>query len=240
MHFHMFWLLENKILHTRDSFLNYLLRVCPQFSQRPGSGQNQSHFLWKIGTEVFLNADHYLDLMNLAVFLRNRNLMGTLAIWWRKLYHVNVVNITRFIKLLFPIFSFKVIIFMGLQPFCWTLAPFSIPSSYTQSVGRLERGIRQSQGRYLHIEQHKHRINAHRHPLLEWDSNTRHQYSSGEVGSRLRQRSYCDRPRFHLHRKMYFHLLLWRYSCPVWPSVLPLKSYFTDARGSVVGWGTML
>jgi hypothetical protein len=37
-------------------------------------------------------------------------------------------------------------------------------------VGLLGRGISPSQGRYLHTEQHKRRINAHRHPCLEWDS----------------------------------------------------------------------
>jgi hypothetical protein len=37
---------------------------------------------------------------------------------------------------------------------------FSFLSS-TQSVGLLGRGISPSQGRYLHREQHKHRINAH-------------------------------------------------------------------------------
>jgi hypothetical protein len=30
---------------------------------------------------------------------------------------------------------------------------------YTQSVGLLRRGISPSQGRYLHTERHKHRIN---------------------------------------------------------------------------------
>jgi hypothetical protein len=42
---------------------------------------------------------------------------------------------------------------------------------YTQSVGLLGQGISPSQGRYLHTEQHKRRINAHRHPCLQWDSN---------------------------------------------------------------------
>jgi hypothetical protein len=37
---------------------------------------------------------------------------------------------------------------------------------YTQSVGLLGWGINRSQGRYLHAERHKHRINAHRHPCL--------------------------------------------------------------------------
>jgi hypothetical protein len=48
----------------------------------------------------------------------------------------------------------------------------------TQSVGVLGRGISPPQGRYLHAEQHKHRINVHRHPCLEWDSNPRSQCSS--------------------------------------------------------------
>jgi hypothetical protein len=50
---------------------------------------------------------------------------------------------------------------------------------HTQSVRLLERGISPSQGRYLHKEQHKHRINAYRYPCLEWDSNPRSQCSSG-------------------------------------------------------------
>jgi hypothetical protein len=58
------------------------------------------------------------------------------------------------------------------------LGRFSVSQSFTESVGFLGRGIRQSQGRYLHTGQHKHRINAHRHPCLERDSNTRFQRSS--------------------------------------------------------------
>jgi hypothetical protein len=45
-------------------------------------------------------------------------------------------------------------------------------------VGPLGRGISQSQGRYLHAGQHKHRINSQRHPCHEWDSNPRFQRSS--------------------------------------------------------------
>jgi hypothetical protein len=41
---------------------------------------------------------------------------------------------------------------------------------YTESVGLLGRGISPSQDRYLHTE-HKHRINAHKYPFLEWESN---------------------------------------------------------------------
>jgi hypothetical protein len=46
---------------------------------------------------------------------------------------------------------------------------------YIESVELLGWGICPSQGLYLHAEQHKHRINAHRHPWLEWDSNPRFQ-----------------------------------------------------------------
>jgi hypothetical protein len=49
---------------------------------------------------------------------------------------------------------------------------------YTQLIGLLGRGISPSQGRYLHTEQHKHRINAHRCPCLEWGSNSGSQCSS--------------------------------------------------------------
>jgi hypothetical protein len=48
----------------------------------------------------------------------------------------------------------------------WLYCPLSGPSRffsfllYTQSVGLLGWGISPSQGRYLHTEQHKHRINT--------------------------------------------------------------------------------
>jgi hypothetical protein len=46
---------------------------------------------------------------------------------------------------------------------------------HTQLLGLLGRGISPSQGRYQHTQQRKHRINAHIHPCLEWDSNPRSQ-----------------------------------------------------------------
>jgi hypothetical protein len=49
----------------------------------------------------------------------------------------------------------------------WALAAFFSFLIHTQSIVLLGRGISPSQGRYLHIEQHKHRINAHRHVRLE-------------------------------------------------------------------------
>jgi hypothetical protein len=64
---------------------------------------------------------------------------------------------------------------------------------YTQSVGFLGRGCSPSQGRCLHTEQHKHKINAPRHPCLEWDSNPRSQCLSGRIRFYLRPRGHYDR-----------------------------------------------
>jgi hypothetical protein len=58
------------------------------------------------------------------------------------------------------------------------LGRFSSILIYTQSVGLLGRGISPSQSRYIQIGQHKHRINLHRNPCLEWDSNPRSQHLS--------------------------------------------------------------
>jgi hypothetical protein len=73
------------------------------------------------------------------------------------------------------------------------LGPFFSFLIYTQSVGLLGRRISPSQGRYLRTDWHKQRINAHRHPWLEWNSNPRSQFSSGEDDSCLRPRGQCDR-----------------------------------------------
>jgi hypothetical protein len=67
---------------------------------------------------------------------------------------------------------------MSLQPL-WTLATFSVSCSHTQSVGLLGWGMSPLQSRYVHVEQHKYRINAHRHQCLEWYWNPRSQCSSG-------------------------------------------------------------
>jgi hypothetical protein len=63
----------------------------------------------------------------------------------------------------------------ALQPF---VGPFQFIDLFTQSVGLLGRGISPSEGRYLHTEQHKHRINPHTHPCLKRDLNPRSQCSS--------------------------------------------------------------
>jgi hypothetical protein len=50
---------------------------------------------------------------------------------------------------------------------------FQFLDLFIQSVGLLGLVISPSQG--LHTKQHKHGINAHRHPCLKWDSNPQSQ-----------------------------------------------------------------
>jgi hypothetical protein len=64
--------------------------------------------------------------------------------------------------------SFSLSIYVALQPYVGRWPLFQFLDLFTQSVELLGRGIIPSQGRYLHIGQHKHRINAHRHPCLKW------------------------------------------------------------------------
>jgi hypothetical protein len=61
--------------------------------------------------------------------------------------------------------------------------------------GLLGRGISPAQGRYLHTGQHKCRINAHKHPYFEWDSNTQSRYLSARraYASCLTPLGQCDR-----------------------------------------------
>jgi hypothetical protein len=56
---------------------------------------------------------------------------------------------------------------------------FSFLISYAQSVGLLGWEISSKQGLCLYTGQEKCRINAHKHPCLEWDSNRRSQCLSG-------------------------------------------------------------
>jgi hypothetical protein len=73
----------------------------------------------------------------------------------------------------------KTLIFssMALQPL-WALAAFSVSLSYTQSVGLLGRGSARSKAATYTQNQHKRRLNGHRHPFLEWDLNPQSQRSS--------------------------------------------------------------
>jgi hypothetical protein len=86
--------------------------------------------------------------------------------------------------------------------FCWTSAAFSLSLSYTQSVGLLGQGISPSQCRYLHIEQRKHRINAHTdiHALSE--------ILTHDPSVRTRVDSWCLRPRDHYDRHHFYKYVL--------------------------------
>jgi hypothetical protein len=55
-----------------------------------------------------------------------------------------------------------------------------------------------------YTEQHRHRINAHRHPCHEWDSNPRSQCSRGEDGLCFRPSGHCDRLVFCSGRSFLF------------------------------------
>jgi hypothetical protein len=54
-------------------------------------------------------------------------------------------------------------------------------------------GIGPLQGLYLHTEQHKHRINAHRHHYLKWIRTQDLSVREAKDGSCFRPRGHCDR-----------------------------------------------
>jgi hypothetical protein len=90
--------------------------------------------------------------------------------------------LVSFLSILFIYLSVCLWLYSPCAP--WPLFSFLI---HAESVGLLGLGISPSQGPYLHIEQQKHRINVHRHPCLEWDSNPRSQCSR----ERVRSRDHC-------------------------------------------------
>jgi hypothetical protein len=68
---------------------------------------------------------------------------------------------------------------------------------YTQSVGLLGRGISTSQCRYLHTEQRKYKINAHRHPSMPqvgFEPTIPVFERAKTVHVFVRPRGHCDRP----------------------------------------------
>jgi hypothetical protein len=88
------------------------------------------------------------------------------------------------IKLFYSFLSYlsiylSVYLSMALQPFVVPWPLFKYLDLFTQAEELLRQGISTSQGRYLHTEQHKHRIHADRHPCSKWDSNQRPQVSRG-------------------------------------------------------------
>jgi hypothetical protein len=84
---------------------------------------------------------------------------------------------------------------MALQPFVgsWPLLQFR--NLFTQTVGLLGQVISPSEGRYLHTEQHKHRINAHR------NINALSGIRTHDPSVRASEDSSCLRPRGHCQRR---------------------------------------
>jgi hypothetical protein len=85
---------------------------------------------------------------------------------------------------------------MVLQPFVgpWPLLQFVI--FFTKIVGFLGGGISPSQGRYLHMGQHKHRIKAHRAILAMSGIRT------DDPSVRVSEDSSCHRPLGHRDRQL--------------------------------------
>jgi hypothetical protein len=66
-------------------------------------------------------------------------------------------------------------------------------------MGLLGRGISPSQGRYLHTQQHKHRINAHKHHASSGIRTHDHSVQVGDDCSCLSQGGHCDRLGDNIH-----------------------------------------
>jgi hypothetical protein len=109
---------------------------------------------------------------------------------------VNTVQ-NEWLRTALKIFSFSVssigtiYLSAALESFSWALAASSVSWSYTQSVGLLGRGI-SPRNAATYTGKHKHRINAHRHPCLEWDSNPQSQCLSGRREFMLYYRPVCS------------------------------------------------
>jgi hypothetical protein len=67
---------------------------------------------------------------------------------------------------------------------CWAFAAFTVSWSFTPSVGLLDGGSARRKAVTCTL-QHKHRINAHRHPCLKWDSNPRLSFRIKAFNDRL-------------------------------------------------------
>jgi hypothetical protein len=94
---------------------------------------------------------------------------------------------------------------MKLSPNCTAL---KLRGLYFLLLSPWERQIQHD----IYREQHKHGINAQKHPCLEWDSNPRPQCSSGRRYSCLGPRVHSDRHEFLIRKSVYIYIyiLVWK------------------------------
>jgi hypothetical protein len=110
------------------------------------------------------NIASYLAISTLSIYLKHSRSLKVAVqrlVLWPTLIHLSIY--------------LSIYLSMTLQTFVRPWLLYLVLDFFTQSIGLLGRGISPLQGRYLHTGQHKHRINAHRYPCLEWDSNSRSQ-----------------------------------------------------------------
>jgi hypothetical protein len=86
---------------------------------------------------------------------------------------------------------------MALKPFVGLVLFFSFVIFFTQTVGLLGQVISPSQGLYLYIGQHKHRINAHA------DIHALNGIRNHDPSVRANEDSSCLRLRGHRDRNLY-------------------------------------
>jgi hypothetical protein len=124
--------------------------------------------------------------------------------------------------------------YYGFTALCWTLTAFSVSWSYTQSVGLVGRGISMSQGRYLHTEQHKHRIKAYSTDSHVLSGIRSHDPSvrAGEDGSCLRPRGHCDRQITYYTTKG--PAVTWKYMYTDGDYTFRLLTYICLAKASIL------
>jgi hypothetical protein len=123
---------------------------------------------------------------------------------------------------------------MALQPFVGSWPLFQFPNPIHTRRHSLDGGSARHKALYLYTERQKRRINAHRHPCLEWDSNPLLQCSSG---GRLFM-PYTARPLWSAFYVMYHYNIFcfWgnRWSS-IWNSCQE-RPYLTDMNNTDLRW----
>jgi hypothetical protein len=85
----------------------------------------------------------------------------------------------------------------ALQPFDRPWSLFQFLNSIQNRQDSLDGGSARRKAA-TYTQNNTNRINAHRHPCLEWDSNPRFQHSSEQDSSCFRLRDHCDRRSYYM------------------------------------------